>query len=114
MLHAGRAFLATVCGHGLYWPDYSAIWLAACDKLLKPQRKADQGAFFKSVHQTLTRLVLADKLWMVRFARQSVEFAALEPALLSMPKGSDYTIDLHPDWMDLKHTRNALDSAIVQ
>ena len=81
MLHAGSAFLATVCGHGLYWPDYAAIWLAACDKLLDAQRKADQGALFKSVDQTLTHLVLADKMWLVRFARQSVEFAALEPAL---------------------------------
>ena len=53
----------------------------ACDKLLDAQRKADQGAFFKSMHQTLTHLVLADKMWLVRFARQSVEFAALDPAL---------------------------------
>ena len=98
----------------LYWPDYAAVWLAACEKLLKPQRKADQGAFFKSVHQTLTHLVLADKMWPVRFARQSVEFAALEPALLSVPEGSDCTSDLHPDWMDLKQTRELLDSAIEQ
>ena len=81
MLHAGRAFLATVCGHVLYWPDYAAVWLAACDKLLNPQRKADQGAFSKSVHQTLTHLMRADKMWLVRFARQGVEFAALDPAL---------------------------------
>ena len=50
---------------------------AACNKLTDAQRKADQGAFFKSVHRTLTHLVLADKMWLLRFARQGVEFAAL-------------------------------------
>lgn len=87
---------------------------AACDRLTDAQRKADHGAFFKSVHQTLTHLVLADKMWLVRFAGQAVEFAALKPALLSVPKGSDYTSDLHPDWMDLQRTRAALDIAIEQ
>ena len=87
---------------------------AACDKLPDAQRKADQGAFFKSIHLTLSHLVLADKMWLVRFAGQGVEFAALEPALLSVPEGSDYTSDLHPDWMDLKQTRDALDAAIEQ
>ena len=87
---------------------------AACDKLTDSQRKADQGAFFKSVHHTLTHLVLADKMWLVRFAGQGVEFAALPPALLSVPEGSDYTSDLHPDWADLQRTRDALDGAIEQ
>ena len=38
----------------------------------------------------------------------------MEPALLSVPEGSDYTSDLHPDWTDLKQTRDALDAAIEQ
>ena len=87
---------------------------AACNKLTDAQRKADQGAFFKSVHRTLTHLVLADKMWLLRFARQGVEFAALKPALLSVPEGSDYTSDVHPDWTDLKQARDALDAAIEQ
>ena len=36
----------------------------ACDRLTYAQRNADQGAFFKSVHRTLTHLVLADKMWL--------------------------------------------------
>ena len=86
----------------------------ACNKLSDVQRKADQGAFFKSVHQTLTHLVLADKMWLVRFASQGVEFKALEHTLLCVTQGSDYTSDLHPDWTDLKQTRDALDAAIEQ
>jgi uncharacterized damage-inducible protein DinB len=31
-----------------------------------------------------------------------------------VPAGSDYTSDLHPDWADLKTTRDALGAAIAQ
>ena len=86
----------------------------ACDVLTDVQRKADQGAFFKSIHHTLTHLVLADKMWLARFAAQDAVFEALPPSLLAMPEGSDYTSDLHPDWHDLKQTRDAMDAAIEQ
>ena len=85
---------------------------AACEALPDAQRKADHGAFFKSIHHTLTHLVLADKMWLARFAMQGVEFAALPPDLLAVPEGSDYTSDLHPDWADLKQTRDAIDTAL--
>lgn len=87
---------------------------AACDALSDAQRKVDQGAFFKSIHLTLTHMVLADKMWLARFAIQGNSFAALAPDLLAMPDGSDYTSDLHPDWADLKRVRNTLDAAIEQ
>ena len=87
---------------------------AACEVLSDEQRKADRGAFFKSIHHSLTHLVLADKMWLSRFARQGLVFVALQPGLLAMPEGSDYTSNLHPDWADLKQTRDALDAAVVQ
>ena len=87
---------------------------AACETLTDAQRKADQGAYFKSIHHTLTHLVLADKMWLARFAKQGPKFAALLPGLLAIPEGSGYTSDLHPDWADLKQTRDALDDAIEQ
>jgi uncharacterized damage-inducible protein DinB len=87
---------------------------AACETLTDAQRKADCGAFFKSIHHTLTHLVLADKMWLARFAVQGTQYKALPPKLLAVPDGSDYTSDLHPDWADLKHTRDAIDAAIEQ
>ncbi|MBC7647521.1 MAG: DinB family protein [Vitreoscilla sp.] len=87
---------------------------AACDGLTDAERKTDRGAFFKSIHHTLMHLVLADKMWLARFAQQGLVFAALAPELLAMPEGSNYTSDLHPDWQDLKHTRDALDAAVEQ
>ncbi|MFI5445183.1 DinB family protein [Polaromonas sp. UC242_47] len=84
----------------------------ACETLSDEERKRERGAFFGSIHHTLTHLVLADKMWLLRFASQPTMFAALSPALLALPPGSDYTSDLHPDWADLIHTREAVDVAI--
>jgi uncharacterized damage-inducible protein DinB len=66
----------------------------ACETLTDKERKRDRGAFFRSIHHTLTHLVLADKLWLQRFAQQGTAFAALTPVLLHMPDGADYTRDL--------------------
>ena len=43
----------------------------ACEKLSDEERQRDRGAFFHSIHLTLTHLVLADKLWLQRFVRQT-------------------------------------------
>lgn len=85
---------------------------AACESLTDAQRKADRRAFFKSIHHTLMHLVLADKMWLTRFASQGVPFAALPMELIALPEGLDYSSNLHPDWEDLKQTRERLDAAI--
>ena len=85
---------------------------AVCDALTDAQRKTDRGAFFKSIHHTLTHLVWADKMWLARFTRQGIHFEALLPELLAMSEGSSFTSDLHPDWEDLKSNRDRLDVAI--
>ncbi len=87
---------------------------AACETLDDAERKRQRGAFFGSIHHTLTHLVLADKMWLHRFATQETAFAALPAAALALPEGSDYTSDLHPDWQDLRHARDTLDQRIEQ
>ncbi len=86
----------------------------ASESLSDAERKQERGAFFGSIHHTLTHLVLADRMWLHRFASQQTVFAALSPALLALPEGSDYSSDLHPDWLDLRQTRDALDEVIEQ
>ena len=41
---------------------------AAADRLSDAERRADQGAFWSSIHGTLCHLVWADQMWMSRFA----------------------------------------------
>ena len=41
---------------------------AAADTLSDAERRADQGAFWSSIHGTLCHLLWADQMWMSRFA----------------------------------------------
>jgi uncharacterized damage-inducible protein DinB len=87
----------------------------ACETLSDEERKRQRGAFFGSIHHTLTHLVLADRLWLQRFASQQTRFAALDATALALPPGVDYiSVDAYPDWVELRQTRDALDQMIEQ
>lgn len=85
---------------------------AACETLADDERRRDRGAFFGSIHGTLTHLVWADKLWLARFAAQDVAFASLPPELLRLPPSATHGTPLHEDWNALKAERERLDRAI--
>lgn len=86
---------------------------AACEPLGDEARKAERGAFFGSIHHTLTHLVLADRLWLHRFASQKTRFVGLEAAALALPQGVDYvSVDAYPDWIKLRQMRDKLDERI--
>lgn len=106
------AFLANYRLLARYNRWFNQRLYSACEQLPDEERKRDRGAFFRSIHHTLTHLVLADKMWLGRFAQQGTAFAALPAALLALPEGSDYSSELHPDWDDLKCTRQLLDAAM--
>ena len=54
---------------------------AVSGQLSDAERRADRGAFFKSVHGTLTPLLLADKVWLGRFLGQPFRVASLDQEL---------------------------------
>jgi uncharacterized damage-inducible protein DinB len=88
---------------------------AACDGLGDEERQRQRGAFFGSIHHTLTHLLLADRLWLYRFASQQDRFDALDAAALAFPPGMDYvSVDAYPDWTELRLARDALDERIEQ
>ena len=64
------------------------------------QRKADRGAFFKSLHNTLDHIVWADTIWLGRFT-------GIQPAL--PPAGSV----LYPEFAELCIRRESLDAEIA-
>jgi uncharacterized damage-inducible protein DinB len=84
----------------------------ACEQLSPQQRRLDRGAFFGSIHDTLSHVLWADKMWLQRFAAQGTPFPALKPELLALPAGAVHATLLHEEWPDLRADRRALDAAI--
>ncbi len=76
----------------------------ACERLSDEVRKADRGAFFKSIHSTLNHLLWADQVWIGRFTQGT----SLEKNYPKAAVGSD----LHSDWLQLKAARSAMDADI--
>jgi len=73
---------------------------AAAAQLSDEQRKADRGAFFKSIHATLEHLLGGDTRWLQRFRG--------EPVTAPFPAGVAY-----PDFEVLRAQRVLMDQTII-
>jgi uncharacterized damage-inducible protein DinB len=73
---------------------------AGCAKIPDEKRKADMGAFFKSIHGTLNHLIVGDLSWMARFRSKPLPGLALNAIV-------------HEDFNDLWAARRALDADIA-
>ena len=74
----------------------------ASDRLPDDERRRERGAFFGSIHKTLSHLLWADRMWMSRFAGTP------------RPQGGiPDSVSLYPDWQALKQERAAFDGVIV-
>ncbi len=51
-----------------YNAEMNRRWYTAAETLTDAQRREDRGAFFGSLHATLSHLLWADTIWMSRFA----------------------------------------------
>jgi uncharacterized damage-inducible protein DinB len=74
---------------------------AAAATLSEAQRRADRGAFFGSIHGTLSHLLWGDTVWMGRFA-------GWEAPAIGIPGSAG----LHDDWPRLSVDRAAADARI--
>ena len=70
-----------------------------CAALSDDVRKADRGAFFRSIHGTLNHLLLADKVWMGRFTDRPFAVRSLDQ-------------ELYADFAGLRSERARMDAAI--
>jgi uncharacterized damage-inducible protein DinB len=75
---------------------------ASADRLSDTERRSDRGAFFKSIHGTLSHILWADGIWMSRFEKTE-----------RPPGGIQESVLLYPDWDGLKAKRAAMDAFIV-
>jgi uncharacterized damage-inducible protein DinB len=69
-------------------------------RLSDEERKANVGAFFKSVHGTLNHILLADRVWMGRFTGPPFVVKTLAD-------------ELHADFDELRAQRRITDAAIT-
>ena len=72
------------------------------DRLSDAERRRERGAFFGSIHQTLSHLLWGDRIWMSRFA-----------GLPAPPGGIPQSVSLFPDWEVLRRERDATDASII-
>ena len=63
----------------------------AADRLSDAERRSDRGAFFQSIHGTLSHILWADGIWMSRFEKSE-----------RPPGGIQESVLLYPDWDGLK------------
>lgn len=73
---------------------------AAAAQLTDEQRKADLGAFFKSIHATFEHLLGGDRRWLQRFRG--------EPVTADFPGGPRYS-----DFEELRAERARFDAEII-
>lgn len=90
-----------VMAHYNRWQNESLY--GAADTLTDAERKADRGAFFKSIHGTLSHLVFGDQIWLHRFAGTPAPTA----------KTIAESVTAIPDWVELKRARNSTDETII-
>jgi uncharacterized damage-inducible protein DinB len=75
----------------------------AAERLSAEEREKERGAFFGSIHKTLSHLLWADRVWMSRFTDQP------------RPQGGGIreSVALYPDWHGLSEERGQFDQAII-
>lgn len=74
---------------------------AVCSDIADEKRKADLGAFFRSIHGTLNHILWADRLWLRRFDVHAYPMT---------PMGQD----LYADFSQLRAEREQTDALIRQ
>ncbi len=72
----------------------------AAARLTDAERKADRGAFFRSIHSTLNHILWADRVWLPRFNGKAYPVEGIG-------------VDLHEDFSALLDARRAMDDEIA-
>lgn len=71
----------------------------AAAKLTDEERKADRGAFFRSIHSTLNHILWGDRVWLPRFNGKTYPVGGMG-------------VDLYEDYHALVEARRAMDDEI--
>ncbi len=96
-----RAYIETMADYNR-WQN-SSLYDAASN-LSDVERRADRGAFFGSIHATLSHLMWGDKIWLNRFGAEGT--ARKSSIADSVNEGSD--------WQEMVQERRMLDQLIIE
>ena len=94
------AHVATLARYS-QWQNRSQV--TAADGLTDEERRRDRGAFFKSIHGTLSHILFGDQIWLHRFA------APPAPQAKTIAQSATAI----PDWAELKVERDRFDAVII-
>lgn len=83
------------------WQNQNLYGVA--EQLSDDERRRERGAFFGSIHKTLSHLLWADRIWMSRF----------DAATLAPEGGISGSVSLYPHWDQLEHDRSEQDDTII-
>ena len=72
-----------------------------CENLSDAERRADRGAFFRSIHGTLNHLLLGDRLWLSRFLSREFRVGTLAD-------------ELYQEFPELRRERAKTDAEILE
>ena len=72
------------------------------DSLSDDERRLERGAWFGSIHKTLSHILWGDRTWMSRFTD-------LPPPTVGIPE----SVSLYPDWENLKSERKGFDQTMI-
>ncbi|RUO31889.1 hypothetical protein CWE12_02515 [Aliidiomarina sedimenti] len=100
-------------GFAKYNREFNQLLLGQIAKLSDEQRKQDMGAFFGSIHSTLNHILLADRIWLGRFAIAFPQMSSLSGAAL-VHEFSSLRQELCSDFSELLVQRQATDQVITQ
>lgn len=96
-----RAYIQTMADYNR-WQNTSLY--TAASNLSDAERRVDRGAFFGSIHSTLSHLMWGDKVWLNRFGGGG---AARKSSIAE-------SVEEGTSWREMVQERQALDQQIVE
>lgn len=100
-------------GFAKYNREFNARLYKLVATLNDSERKKDLGAFFGSIHGTLNHILLADRIWLGRFASAFPAIASLQTAQL-VQQFSSLRDELYADFAELSAQRIVTDEVITR
>lgn len=85
---------------------------AAAARMPHADLHADRGAFFGSVFGTLNHILVADIIWLKRFALHDAGFQALR-GMSTIPAPRSLADHLHPNLEELRAARTSIDNTLI-